>query len=121
MIPERQINALGLSFSDDNDYDYDLYYFVPSRSPYIVSPEDYEALERLEVRARGFSLHRRNTDREHAHHRVRDGHSSMTPSPRALLPRLVYPSSQSLPCTDPFPPGLVTLVFVGFGIRVSRR
>ena len=101
MIPEQQINALS-SFYDDNDYDYDLYYFVPSRSPYIVSPEDYEALERLEVRARGLSLHRINTDREHAHHRVRGGHCSMTHSPRVLLPRLVYSSSQSLLCSDLF-------------------
>ncbi|KAK7687921.1 hypothetical protein QCA50_009140 [Cerrena zonata] len=47
-IAEPQINALGLAVSNDYDYDYDLYYFSPSRSPYIVSPEDYEAFDRLE-------------------------------------------------------------------------
>lgn len=52
-MPEQHINALGLSFSDDYDYDYDVFYFAPSRSPYIVSPEDFEALDQLEVRTEG--------------------------------------------------------------------
>ena len=47
MIPEREINAFQLPEHDD--YDYDLYFFVPSRFPYIVSPEDLTTLDQLEV------------------------------------------------------------------------
>ncbi|KAK7687903.1 hypothetical protein QCA50_009122 [Cerrena zonata] len=48
MVTERQINTLELASFNDYDYDYDLYYFSPSHSPYIVSPEDYEAFNRFE-------------------------------------------------------------------------
>ena len=47
MIPEREINPFQLPEHDD--YDYDLYFFVPSRFPYIVSPEDLATLDQLEV------------------------------------------------------------------------
>ena len=52
---------------------------------YIMLSEDYRVLEWLEVCARGFLLHRRDTDKEYAHYRVLGGCSSMTPSPHALL------------------------------------
>lgn len=52
---------------------------------YIMLSEDYRVLEWLEVCARGFLLHRRDSDKEYAHYRVLGGCSSMTPSPHALL------------------------------------
>lgn len=48
---ERQIHPLELYGSDDYDCDYDIHYFASSISPYVVSPEDYEVLEHLQVRA----------------------------------------------------------------------
>lgn len=53
---EQQIHPLGLSGADD-DYDYDVYYFWPSISPYVVSPEDLEAFDQLEVRILGLHNH----------------------------------------------------------------
>ena len=49
MIPEREINPFQLPEHDEYDYDYDLYYFAPSRYPYVVSPEDLAVFDQLEV------------------------------------------------------------------------
>lgn len=49
MIPEQQIHPLEPYGSADYDHDYDVYYFGPSVVPYIVSPEDLEVLDHLQV------------------------------------------------------------------------
>lgn len=45
------IQPLNTALVDENiEYDYDLYWFSPSSSPYVVSPTDFERLRLFEVR-----------------------------------------------------------------------
>ena len=49
---EECLDALELNSS--YDYDYAVHYFLPSRSPHLLSREDLEALVNIEVRVSGF-------------------------------------------------------------------
>ncbi|CAL1701687.1 unnamed protein product [Somion occarium] len=48
IVQEEQIHPLGLTGSDDYDYDYEVYYFWPSISPHVVSADDIEAFDLVE-------------------------------------------------------------------------